>query len=73
MPCKFRHNYKRLQYPLSHLGKSSILKLCKEFSEINYAKDELDLNTFRAFHPTDGVGTHIFSALHGTISKLAPL
>jgi exonuclease III len=56
--------------PLSSIDRSSKQKINKEFIDLKYTIDQMDLvDVYRTFHPTSTQYT-LFSAAHGTFSKI---
>jgi exonuclease III len=56
--------------PLSSTDRSSKQKIDKEIQDLKYTIDQMDLlDVYRTFHPTSTQYT-IFSAAHGTFSKI---
>jgi exonuclease III len=59
-----------LNTPQSPIGRSSKQKLNKEILEVNQTIYQMDLSdVYRKFHPTSAQYT-LFSAAHGTFSKI---
>jgi exonuclease III len=59
-----------LNTPLSPIDRSSKQKINKEILELNHTIDQMDIaDVYRIFHPTSAQYT-LFSAAHGTLSKL---
>jgi hypothetical protein len=56
--------------PLSSIDRSSKQKINKEILDLKYTIDQMDLvGVYRTFHPTSTQYT-LFSAAHGTFSKI---